>query len=260
MTKKILKDINDDGVVTLRLNRPEAHNAIDDDTIDELSATLAHLNNDTAVRVVVVRGTGDSFCSGIDIAWMQHMARSGTADDARRVVHLLLALRNLHKPTIAVLEGTCVGGGVAVAACCDIALASEEASFSLPAVHLGTVPAVIAPFVIEAIGVVQARRYLLTGEEFSADKAREIGLVHAICMKAQMDDMLQGFIDNLCKGGPRALADTKDMLNRYANKPIGPSLIEDMAQRVVDSRKSEEAREGLAAFLEKRAPAWRNQS
>lgn len=256
MSNRIISDTSDKGVVTLRLNRPEAHNAIDNATIDEMSELIAHLHTSSSVRAVVIRGTPDSFCSGVDIAWMQHMAEAGTADDARRVAHLLLALRNLNKPTIAAMEGPCLGGGIAIAACCDITIAAEDAWFALPAVHLGTVPAVIAPFVMEAMGHANARRYFLTGEPFSASEARRIGLVQAVCMQAQIDETVETFVDHLLKGAPRALAICKEMLHAYADKPIGPSLINDMAERVVRNRKSAEAQEGLEAFLEKRQPGW----
>ncbi|NHK27819.1 enoyl-CoA hydratase/isomerase family protein [Parvularcula flava] len=256
MSNRIISETSDKGVVTLRLNRPEAHNAIDDATIDEMSELIAHLHTSSTVRAVVIRGTPDSFCSGVDIAWMQHMAEAGTADDARRVAHILLALRNLNKPTIAVLEGPCLGGGLALAACCDITIAAEDAWFALPAVHLGTVPAVIAPFVMEAMGQANARRYFLTGEQFSASEARRMGLVQAVCMQAQIEETVETFVGHLLKGAPRTLAICKEMLHVYADKPIGPSLINDMAERVVRNRKSAEAQEGLEAFLEKRQPNW----
>lgn len=257
MGDKLLIETDSSGVATLRMNRPETSNAIDDDTIDGMSAVLAQLNNSTSIRAVVIRGTDETFCSGVDIAWMQHMSKSGTADDARRVAHLLVSLRNLHKPTIAVLEGPCVGGGIAIAACCDIAIASEDAYFALPAVHLGTVPSVIAPFIIEAIGINQARRFLLTGERFNAEKARDIGLIHAVCMTAQIDETLAGIVEQLLQGAPRAQASTKEMLNAYAGRQINSTLIEDMARRVTDSRRTAEAQEGIAAFLEKRSPTWK---
>ena len=244
------------GVVTLRLNRPQSHNAIDAATIDELTGVLARLQSNPDIRAVIIRGSADAFCSGVDIAWMQHMLKSENADDARRVAHLLLSLRNLNKPTIALLEGPCVGGGVAIAACCDIVIATEEASFALPAVQLGTIPSVIAPFVIEAIGVPQARRWFLTGETFSADKAKEIGLVHAICMAAQLEATLGEIVTHLLRGAPKAMAGCKEMINAYAGKPITPALIDDMARRIVESRRSQEAQEGLDAFLAKRPPAW----
>lgn len=256
MAKKLIMETGARGVVTLRLNDPASHNAIDDATIDEMTGLLAKLQSSADVRVVVIRGSDGAFCSGVDIAWMQHMQRSENADDARRVAHLLMSLRNLGKPTIALLEGPCIGGGVAVAACCDIVVATEEANFALPAVRLGTIPSVIAPFIIEAIGLTQARRWFLTGEQFSADKAREIGLVHAVCMAAQKDETVDGFVENLLQGAPKAMAGTKDMLNTYAGKAVGPALIDDMARRIIDNRHTAESREGLDAFLGKRPPDW----
>lgn len=256
MAKKLIIEQGKPGVVSLRLNDPASHNAIDDATIDEMTGVLAKLQSSTDVRVVIIRGSDDAFCSGVDIAWMQHMLKSENADDARRVAHLLMSLRTLGKPTIALLEGPCIGGGVAVAACCDIVIATEEASFALPAVQLGTIPSVIAPFVIESIGLAQARRWFLTGERFSAEKAKELGLVHAVCMAAQKEETLAGFVDHLLRGAPRAMAGCKDMLNSYAGKPVGPALLDDMARRIIDSRRTDEAREGLDAFLEKRQPSW----
>ena len=248
----------ENGIASLHFNRPASRNAIDAQTVEAMAATLARLGSDRSVRAIVLRGGDEAFCAGVDIAWMQHMSRAGTVDDARRVAHLLLQLRNLDKPTVAVLEGPCIGGGVAIAACCDIALASEEASFALPAVHLGVVPAIIAPFIAEAIGTNQARRWLLTGERFSALRAREIGLIHAVCMAAQIEETLSSILDGIRRGGPKTIAATKDTLTAIAGKPITAALMEDMARRVAGNRRNAEAAEGLDAFLEKRLPSWRD--
>lgn len=251
---------SDRGLLSLTLNRLQVHNALDDALIDELTAALANATTDPAVRIILLRGAEDRFCAGMDISWMKRMAGSGPSDDARRLSNMLLMLKQLPKPTIALIEGCCLGAGVALASCCDIAIAAEESFFALPAVHLGAAPAVVAPFVVGAIGLHQTKRYCLTGERFTADTARDLGLVHAVCMGARLDETAAVFVDHLLRGGPRALADTKSLLSDYDGKPLSRDLVEDAARRTGQSRRSAEAQEGLSAFLEKRVPAWRQGS
>ena len=186
MTKaeqSVTTTIDETGVATVMLNRPKVHNAFDDATIAHLTETLQRLNDDLDTRVVVLGAVGDSFSAGADIGWMRRMAdysERENLDDARRLAALMQTLNALKKPTIARVHGPAFGGGVGLVACCDIAVASEKASFCLSEVKLGVIPAVISPYVVRAIGERQARRYFISAERFDAREALRIGLVHRL--------------------------------------------------------------------------------
>ncbi len=244
------------GVARVTLNRPDLCNALNDELINDLTTMVANIHSAKDVRVVVITGANNCFCGGVDIGWMEKMAKDAPNDDGRRLAHLLFTVKTIHLPTIALIDGPCVGGGIALATCCDIAIASEEASFALPAVRLGASPTIVTPFIVNAIGAHQARRFLLTGEVFSAEKAKEINLIHAVCMRAQMEETLAGFIDQLVLGGPEALATCKDMIAYSEKHQLDNALIEEAARRATKIRQSEEAQEGLQAYKEKREPAW----
>ena len=246
----------ENGIGRLTLARPDVRNAIDDAVMAEMSAGLAQLARADAVRVVVLDAEGDAFCAGTDVSWMEHLAADRQADDARRLASLLYQLRMLPKPLVARVQGAAIGAGVALAACADIVVASEDAFFALPAVRLGAVPAVIGPFVIEAIGLNQARRYLLTGERFDAMTARRLGLVHLVCLPAHLEETLEGVLADLLEAGPHALRESKHLLTTYGQHPLDQQLLQEAAKISARVRKDSEAREGLAAFLEKRPPSW----
>jgi methylglutaconyl-CoA hydratase len=173
---------------------------------------------------------------------------------------LMRTLHGMHKPTIARVQGTAFGGGVGLVACCDIAVAVAEASFSLSEVRLGLIPSVISPYVIAAIGEREARRYFLTAERFGAEEARRIGLVHEVTTGDRLDEMVKNFADYLFKGGPNALAAAKKLIADVACLPLDDALMEETARRIASIRVSPEGREGLSAFLEKRPPAWTNKN
>lgn len=249
--------IDDRGVATLTLNRPAQRNALDDVLLAQVTQQMAHWARSDQVRVVVITGAGDAFCAGTDISWMEHLAADKHADDARRLATCLYQIRNFPKPVIAKVNGPAMGAGVGLAVACDLVIAAEEAQFALPAVHLGAVPAVIGPFIAEAIGVQQTKRYVLTGETFSAMDARRLGLAHAVALGAQLDETVEGFVANLLKGGPLALTETKMLLNEFGASPPSTALLNEAAKISARVRRTDEAKEGLAAFIEKRAPHWR---
>jgi len=251
----------DRGIGRLTLNRPEVHNAFDDHLIAQLTAALLSLEADRRVRHVVLAASGKSFSAGADLTWMQRVAGYSEAEnleDARALAGLMSTLDRLAKPTVALVQGAAFGGGVGLVACCDIAIASEAASFSLSEVKLGLVPAVISPYVVAAMGLRAARRYMLTAERFSAHEARELGLVHEVVPGDRLEERGQQILDHLAQGGPQAQADAKDLVLSLAGRPIGRGLVEETAARIARVRAGEEAREGLAAFLEKREADWRN--
>lgn len=247
------------GVATLTINRPEIHNAFDDALIQRLIQALESVEVDPKVRVLVLRSEGKSFSAGADLNWMRRMADYSEDEnlaDARMLAKLMERLNNLSKPTIARVQGAAFGGGVGLVACCDMAVAADEAKFSLSEVRLGLIPAVISPYVIAAMGERAARRYFLTAERFDAAEAYRLGLVHAVVPAEQLQSRVDGLIDELLKGGPAALAAAKSLIFAVSRQPTGEAVVEDTAKRITATRASEEGREGLNAFLNKRAPAW----
>jgi methylglutaconyl-CoA hydratase len=165
-------------------------------------------------------------------------------------------LNGMTKPTVARVNGSAFGGGVGLVAACDIAVATEGAVFCLSETRLGLIPAVISPFVVAAIGERQARRYFLTAERFDAAEALRIGLVHRVVEDAELDAAVAAMLDELLKGGPRAHAAAKDLIASVSNRPIDQRVLEDTAARIARIRVSPEGKEGIAAFLEKRAAGW----
>jgi methylglutaconyl-CoA hydratase len=247
------------GVATLTLNRPEVHNAFDDTLIAELTGELDRLGGDDTVRAVVLAGKGKSFSAGADLNWMRRMAGYSHADnlrDAQALAALMRTLNELPKPTLARVQGAAFGGGVGLIACCDIAIAAEEAKFSLSEVRLGLIPAVISPYVVAAIGERAARRYFLTGERFEAREALRLGLVHEVCTGSELDARVGAISDALLECGPKAIAAAKNLIATVARRPTDRALTDETAGRIAAIRATDEGKEGVAAFLEKRKPRW----
>ncbi len=247
------------GVATLTMNRPDVHNAFDDVLIAELTERLRHLDNDARVRVVVLAANGKSFSAGADLNWMKRMARYSEAENLRDAMHLaglMHTLDRMRKPTIARVQGAAFGGGVGLVACCDMAVAARGAQFCLSEVRLGLIPAVISPYVVQAIGARAARRYFLTAERFDAAEAHHLGLASQVVDADRLDEAVSALTDHLLKGGPHAIAAAKDLIAAVNDRPIEMPVVEDTARRIAQQRASAEGREGVAAFLEKRAAAW----
>ena len=253
-----LEQIDDDGVAWVTLTRPEVHNAFDDTLIAELSAVLGGFASDERVRAVVLGAQGRSFSAGADLNWMQRMAgysERENLDDARALAELMRRLYELPKPTLALVQGPTYGGGVGLVACCDIAIAAETANFCFSEVRLGLIPAAIGPYVIAAMGERAARRYFLTAETFSAREAMRFGLVHDVVPDEALRDFGRRVIKALLRGGPNAQVAAKDLILTISGRPLD-DLAEETAKRIARLRVSEEGREGIAAFLEKRKPRW----
>ena len=248
------------GVGRITMALPEKHNAFDDGLVADLSAAFEAAGRDDAVRVVVLEGEGKSFSAGADLGWMQRMADYSDAEnlaDARKLAGMMCILNELPRPTIARVQGAAFGGGVGLVAACDIALASQAANFCLSEARLGLIPSVISPYVVEAIGARAARRYFQTAERFDADTALALGLVHEVVPADQLDTRLEEMVGILLKNGPAAMAASKDLIRRVAAGPIDDAMVEDTAVRIADIRATDEGREGVQAFLEKRGPDWR---
>jgi methylglutaconyl-CoA hydratase len=248
-----------DGAAVLTLARPDVHNAFNEGMIAEMTAGLAALDRDPAVRLVILAAEGKSFSAGADLDWMRRMATYSKAEnlaDAGRLAELMRALNGLAKPSIARVQGAAFGGGVGLVSCCDIAVAVEGARFALSEVSLGLIPAVISPYVIAAIGARAARRWFLTGERFDADEAGRLGLIHRVVPPADLDAAVEAIVALLLAGPPGAQAAAKELIFAVADRPQGPEVIADTARRIAERRATAEGREGVAAFLEKRAPNW----
>jgi len=257
-----VQEIDEQGVARVTLTRAEVHNAFNEVLIAELTAALDGLAQDERVRAVVLAAQGPSFSAGADLNWMKAMAGYSHAenlDDARRLARLMRTLNGLSKPTLALVQGPAYGGGVGLVACCDIVLAVEEARFCLSEVKLGLIPAVISPYVVATIGESAARRYFLTAEAFSAWEAHRLGLVHEVVERSALEVRGRQVIDALLQGGPAAQRAAKDLVFAVAGRRVDESLVEDTAGRIASLRSSEEGREGIAAFLEKRKPDWRSE-
>ena len=247
------------GIGVIALNRPELHNAFNETLIEDLTEALQEVEARQDARAVVIMGEGKSFCAGADLNWMKKMAGYSYEEnyaDAMGLANMLATLNRLKKPTIARVHGPTFGGGVGLVACCDIAIASTEASFALTETKLGIIPATISPYVIEAIGARQARRFFLTAERFSAAEAFRLGLVHEVVPPEQLDERVIEIYARLHECGPMAQAAAKDLIRAVAHRQVRDDLIADTARRIADQRASPEGKEGVAAFLTKRKPSW----
>ncbi len=250
------------GVATLALNRPQRHNALSAALIDALETALESVERDARVRVVVLTGAGPTFCAGADIGEMRASADASIEDNEReavRLANLLARLDRLERPTVARVQGNAFGGALGLIAACDIAVAASGAAFALTEVRLGIVPAMISPYVVRAIGTRQARRYFLTGERLDAAQAERIGLLHVVVPDPGLDRAVDELADGLLYGGPVAQAEAKRLLRYVGGRSdaVDRGVADDTARWIARLRASEEGREGLAAFLEKRRPYWR---
>lgn len=255
----VLTDTDSRGVARVTLNRPDKHNAFDDAMIAELTSVFDDLASREDVRAVVLAAEGRSFSAGADLGWMQRMADydyGHNLRDAEGLAAMLRALFELPQPTVAKVQGAAFGGAVGLVSCCDMAIASEAASFSLSEVRIGLVPATISPYVIRAMGERACRRYFTTGERFDAGEAHRLGLVSELVPAEQLDGAVTRLVEAILGNGPQAVRAAKDLINEVAGRPIDQRLVEDTCARIAHIRVSPEGQEGLAAFLDKRSPAW----
>lgn len=251
--------IDSRGVATLTLNRPDKHNALDGQTMRELHAALIALEQNPAVRVVILTGAGASFCAGADIGHMRSMlgaTEQQNIDDALVLAHLLRKLDELERPVIARINGNVFGGGLGLVACADIAIAVDSATFALTEVKLGIVPAAISPYVVAAIGGRQARRLFLTATAFDAKEARELQLIHFTATADSLDAAVATQVDLILRGGPQAVRAAKQLVRDVSPETDRDELTDSTARLLARLRVSPEGKEGLTAFLERRKPDW----
>ena len=248
-------------MTTVSLARPDLHNALNADLIEELTRCFEEISEDERVRVAVLAGEGRSFCAGADIGYMQETATFSyeeNLEDARRLAMMFWTIDECPKPVVAKVQGAAMGGGTGLVAVADVAVADSEARFAFSEVRLGIAPATIAPFVVRKIGASHARSLFATGEQFGAERAREIGLVHKAVSSDGLDMAVDEKVGELLQGGPVAQATMKALLRRLeTTEPMeAPGLT---ARVISELRTGEEGQEGLEAFLQKREPRWRTE-
>jgi len=247
------------GVAQVTMSRPAVFNAFDEAMIGELDTAFAQLGEDAAVRVIVLAGDGKHFSAGADLQWMQRASAASRAwnlDDARRFAAMLARIEGTPKPTVARIQGAALGGGVGLAAACDMAIAADDASFSVSEARFGILPAVIGPYLTNAVGKRQAKRLALTTARIQAPEALAIGLVQQVVARERLDAALDAVVAELLAGGPEAQREIKQLFARLEVGPITPEVRELTAQTIGRVRGSDEAREGFAAFLGKRPAHW----
>ncbi|NIF52217.1 enoyl-CoA hydratase/isomerase family protein [Burkholderia sp. Ax-1724] len=247
-------------VATLTLNRPDVRNAFNETMIAELTSAFTALDARDDVRAVVLAANGKAFCAGADLNWMKQMA--GYSDDenradAMRLANMLAAVYRCNKPVIARVQGDAYAGGMGLISACDIVVAVDSAHFCLSEARLGLIPATIAPYVIRALGEQAARRYFVTAEAFDCATAWRLGLVSEAVSAAQLDASVAQLAQTLCANGPQAVRACKRLVQDVAGRELNDALIEDTAARIARTRAGAEGREGIASFLDKRAPSWR---
>ncbi|HET9796145.1 MAG TPA: enoyl-CoA hydratase/isomerase family protein [Thermoanaerobaculia bacterium] len=255
---RTLRVESDGPVVSVTLNRPEVRNAFDEAMIDELTRVFAGFEAGGDLRAVVLTGEGKTFCAGADVNWMRRaggFSPEENREDARRMARMLRTIDTCPLPVVGRIRGAAIGGGVGLAAVCDIAIAAAATVFSLAEVKLGILPAAISPYVLRAIGARNARDCFLTGERFDAGEARRIGLVHAVAEDADLDAAVGRKVDAILTSGPEAVAAAKKLIDRVAGMDIDAAFPV-TADAIAERRGSPEGKEGLTAFLEKRRPSW----
>lgn len=246
-------------VATVWLNRPAVRNALDDVLLSEITQAIKLLEQEDAVRVLVLGGRGKVFCAGADLNWMKRMAGYSNEQNQADAMGLATMLKTLHqvsKPTIARVHGAAFAGGMGLAAACDVVVAEPTAEFCLSEVRIGLIPSTISPYIIKALGVQASKRYMLTAERISAGEAHRLGFVQVLCEDGAIDAAVAQISQALIAGGPRALAQTKTLINTVANRSLDDELIDETAGLIARVRSSGEGREGVSSFLEKRQPAW----
>jgi methylglutaconyl-CoA hydratase len=260
MTQRVIRtEIDARGVATVALDRPAVHNAYDEQMIAELGDGLSALASDPQVRLLVLRGSGRHFQAGADLNCLKRLANAPAAanlDFSGRTTEAMHALCTFPRPTLALVQGACYGGGVGMVACCDIALASEQATFALTEVRWGVIPAPIIPQLCAAMGVRGVRRYGLTGERFDAREALRIELIHEICAEGELDRAAAPISDALLQSAPEAVAESKQLVLAHAGLELSPQQLRALAVQAAVKRASPEAAEGLQSFLARRRPSW----
>lgn len=259
MDYRTLEITGTERVATITLNRPDVRNAFNETTIAEITEAFRALGQQDDLRAIVLAANGPAFCAGADLNWMKEMAGYTYEENRADAAQLAEMLRTIYfcpKPVVAKVQGDCYAGGMGLVAACDIAVAVEASNFCLSEVKLGLIPATISPYVIRAMGENAARRYFLTAERFSAQEAHRIGFVHQVVSAKALDAAVAEIVNVLVSNSPNAVKEAKRLVREIGGMPISDALIGDTAERIADIRSSEEGKEGVRSFLEKRKPGW----
>lgn len=255
----VLSETDKRGVTTLTLNRPDKHNAFDDGMIEQLTYFLKEAISSENTRIIVLKAEGKNFSAGADLNWMKNMAQYSeeeNIDDATDLGKLMHVLYHSPKPTIAIVQGKTFGGGIGLVACCQIAIAQKNASFCFSEARLGIIPAVISPFILNAIGPRWTRHYFLTAKTFNAQEAHMIGLCQEIVEENELSHKVNETINHLLANGPAALETINKLINEMTPLTINDNLLQSTATLIAKIRVSEEGQMGLSAFLNKMKPKW----
>lgn len=259
MSYQTLEVTKTDRVATVTLNRPDVRNAFNETTIAEITQAFRALGQDSDIRAIVLAANGPAFCAGADLNWMKKMAgytHDENRADAAQLAEMLRTIYACPKPVVAKVQGDCYAGGMGLVAACDISVAVETVNFCLSEVKLGLIPATISPYVIKAMGENAARRYFLTAERFSAQEALRVGFVHSVVTVNELDAATAEIVKALVSNSPNAVKEAKRLVQDVAGMALSDGLIADTAERIANIRSSEEGREGVRSFLEKRKPNW----
>ena len=246
-------------VAEVWLNRPDVRNAFNDSVIAELTTAFQDLSKDNDLRAIVLSAHGKAFCAGADLNWMRAMSGYSWEEnraDAQKLADMLWTLDQCPVPIVGRVQGDCYAGGMGLAAVCDVLIASDNVTFCLSEARLGLLPGTISPYVIRAMGAQAAKRYMVTAERFSATQAHALGMVHELCTPDNLDAKVAEIVSTLCGNGPQALRACKQLVQDVAGKPIDEALRIETARRIADIRASDEGKEGLQSFLQKRPAQW----
>ena len=247
------------GVATLWLNRGEVRNAFNEEMISSLQASLDNLNADSSVRMLIVRGKGPVFCAGADLNWMQKAvdySYNQNMEESMRLAKMLNTLYSFSKPTIAIVHGAAIGGGVGLVSCCDFVFSLPETKFSFSEVKLGLIPAVISPYAIKRIGERYARQLMLTGKLFMEEEALKVGLVDFAGDEDEVKNQLTNVSRLVEEAGPKAVSQCKGLIENVVNQWTLDEAIDKTSRLIADIRSSDEAQEGMRSFLAKKKPKW----
>jgi methylglutaconyl-CoA hydratase len=259
MSYSTLEVTSEHRVGTVTLNRPDVRNAFNETAIAEITQAFRELGAVDSIRAIILAARGPAFCAGADLNWMKKMAgytHDENRADAAQLAEMLRVIHDCPKPVVAKVQGDCYAGGMGLVAACDIAIAAEKANFCLSEVRLGLIPATISPYVIKAMGENAARRYFLTAERFSAQEAYRVGFVHQVVADDALDAAVDEIVSALAGNSPNAVREAKRLVRDVAGAPVTDALVADTVDRIADIRASDEGREGVKSFLEKRKPGW----
>ena len=246
-------------VAEVWLNRPDVRNAFNDSVIAELTAAFRALGAEPRLRAIVLGGRGKAFCAGADLSWMARMAGYSWDEnraDAAALAEMLHTVWSCPLPVLGRVQGDCYAGGVGLAAVCDVLVAVDTVNFCLSEARLGLLPATIGPYVVRALGEQASRRFMATAERFDARRAHALGFAHEVCAAEALDATVNGIVAALAANGPAAVRASKQLVRDVAAQPISAELRADTARRIADIRASDEGKEGVQSFLNKRKPSW----